>query len=268
MRALVPLLATAALAGCLQAPGPPLPPAAEAPARAQAFGYVAQACDGYLLALLVDPARTDPVLPPGFHLRDPSAFFREAPTATGQALVIVAAMACGSSSLGDGPFQEAFAAIFVQPPAVAGDRLPAQFDFYETDHVARGPLAASLAAYGWQATAANLTIQPVAVQGTPEQFTLRADGQGRLFSFGGATPAPRDYGDSLVRLWRDGPAGIARIDYTLPLQFGFGPGTCTLSATTRVAAVAGTAPPGPVVAAKLGFSFPATVVLEPGRHAR
>lgn len=269
MRSPLALLTIALLAGCLQAgapPGPPSPP----PAADPAFSYEARGCDGYLLALLVEPGRTDPYLPPGFHLRDPADFFDESPTATGQALVVVAAMLCAGGSL-DGAtipaYQEAFAAVFVQPPAVAGERPAASFDFYEVDHFAPpGGLGDALAAWDWPVTAANLTAQPRGFGGTQE-FTLRADGPPRLFSFRGATPVPRDDGTSLVRLWRDTPGGLGRVDYTLPLQFGFGPGTCSLAAPTQVAAIVGPGCPAPLVAARATFGFPAAAVLEAGRHA-
>jgi hypothetical protein len=273
MRAAPALLAAALLAGCLHAAAPPASSAPPAATPDPAFAYEARGCDGYLLALLVEPARTDPFLPPGFHLRDPADFFRELRTGTGQALVVMAALLCAGGSLRNGTipaFQEAFAGIFVLPPTVAGERPPAAFDFYETDHLAPpGPLRDALASWEWPALAANLTAQPLALQGTPQEFTLRADGPPRLFTFAGATPAPRDYGISVVRFWRDTPGGVARIDHTLPLQFGFGPGTCNLGAALRVAALAG---PGAcsaaVVAARQSFPFPATAVLEAGRHAQ
>ncbi|MEA3143919.1 MAG: hypothetical protein QOG31_1243 [Thermoplasmata archaeon] len=271
MRAPLALLAVALLAGCAQPqPGPALAPGEAGAAESASFSYGGQVCDAYLLAILVDPARTDPYLPPGFHLRDPSGFFPGVLPATGQALVILSAFLCGSAAGGNGTFQEAFAGVFVQPPAVLGERAPAQYDFYEVDHVTPpGALRAGLAAWGWDALAGNLSAQPVAPQGRPAQFTLRADGRPPLFTFGGAAAAPRTEGVVLVRLWRDGAPGVGRIDYALPLDFSFGPGTCTLSAALRTAALAGPgACPAAVVAAGPSFSFAATATLERGRHAR
>ncbi|MEA3203478.1 MAG: hypothetical protein QOI63_1153 [Thermoplasmata archaeon] len=275
MRASPALLAVAvlallpALAGCAQMPLPQ-PMTVPPPPPPQVFTYQAQRCDGYLLGLVADPARTDPDLPPGFHLRDPADFFRDVlPTATGQALVVVTAVLCGGATLGAGTFQEAFAGIFVQPPAVDGNRTTAQYDFYGIDHLSPpGPLRTALAAWGWPVLAANLTARPVAPGGVPAQFTVSAAAPPLAFSFGGATPAPRDYGTSIVRLWRDTPAGVARVDYTLPLSLGFGPGTCFLGPATRAAAVVGPGTCSGVVATRLGFPLPATAVLESGQHAR
>lgn len=270
MRLSPALLSLALLAGCLQPTGPATGPGGPAAAADLGFRFSAQGCDGYLLGLVVDPANTDKVLPPGFHLRDPADFFREVPTATGQALVVLAATLCAGATVANATvpaFQEAFAGIFVQPPAVEGARPVATYDFYETDHLAAdAALRHALAAWRWPAAPANLSATPVTVQGQHEQFSVQAFGSRFLFRFGGATPLPRDDGDTLVRFWRDAPAGLGRLDYHLPLSFSFGPGTCALG-DLHAAAVAGGGCPPPLVAARHAFGYSANATLEVGRHA-
>lgn len=283
-------LAAVAAAGCVQAPllgalppEPGLPPP-------QTFTDAHDGCTGYLLGLLIDPMRTDSVLPPGFHLRDAREFLHG--VGTGQALLLVLVTLCAPTA--ERPaWRDATAALFVQPPTVAGERPPADHDVYEVEHYSPEPdVRARLGAWGWPV--ANLTLEREEVAELDGQpFGVAAGRQparigpvqtwgDALFRFGGAT-APQDVAGSApvtLRIWRDTPVGLARLDYATHLPLGSGLGYCVFHPDSTLSRLTGTtacgAPtqdqqgpePQPHLVATFDADFRATGVLQPGVRAQ
>lgn len=157
------------LAGCVQAPPKDLfAPKEKVLPPPETFVYDEEACNVYVLGLLVEPSLTDRYLPPGFHLRDPEWFY-ESPVprappppllppvpppqaATGQALVVNLLFLCDPpSEPGSVPFSESHVGVFVLPPAVRGQRDNATLDIYEVDHYSQGDglLRQRLPAWEW-----------------------------------------------------------------------------------------------------------------------
>jgi hypothetical protein len=282
-------VAALAAAGCVQAPLAALP-AAPVPAAAQAFTDAHDGCTGYLLAILLDPARTDPYLPPGFHLRDAKDFVRG--VATGQALLLVLANLCAPTA-SQPQWGDATAAVYVQPPAVEGDRPPADYDLYEVEHYSPEPaLQAHLRAWEWPATNVSLEDASAVRELHESAFSFAAGRQpspvaalpqdgGALFRFGGATPVPHaaaPFTPAVARVWRDTPLGLAHLDYSLSLSTDLGSGTCTFQAGSLLAQVTGstacglpdsaTGAPEPNLVGTFATSFRAAGVLQPGVRAQ
>ncbi|MCA1811554.1 MAG: hypothetical protein LC623_06035 [Halobacteriales archaeon] len=280
-----------AAAGCLQAPlltALPTEPALPAP---ETFADSHDGCTGYLLAMLIDPVRTDAVLPPGFHLRDPREFLRG--VGTGQALLLVAATRCAPTA--EQPlWRDATAAIFVQAPAVDGERPPADYDVYEVEHYSPEPaVQARLRAWGWPV--ANVSLEEEGKAELRAQASAFVFAAGRepappplpdlagdaLLRFGGTTAPEVAVGShpAVLRIWRETPTGLAHLDHSTSLPLGGGSGYCSFRPNSTLARLTGTttcASPRPAVwepepALVATFALPhfhAVAVLQRGVHAQ
>lgn len=284
-------VAAVAAAGCVEAPLLAAPPPEPTLPPPETFAEAHDGCTGHLLALLIDPMRTDQVLPPGFHLRDPKEFFQG--IGTGQALLVVVATLCAPTA--ERPtWRDATAGLFVQPPAVEGERPPAAYDLYEVEHYSTEPAVRDrLRGWGWPV--ANVTVERegvpalrshplgVAAGRQPAPLGPLPDAGGdALFRFGGASvPEDVDAGNPVVlRVWRDTPAGIGRLDYSTQLPVGGGSGYCAFRSDSTLARLTGTTvcsgpaqstqewTPQPNLVATFTFDVRATGVLQRGVHAK
>lgn len=243
-----------AVAGCLQPATLATTPTVPGPPAAETFTDAHDGCTGYLLALLVDPALTDPYLPPGFHLRDPQDFLQKG-TGTGQALLLVWAALCEPTAQ-QPAWRDGSAAIYVQPPAVEGDRPTADHDLYEIAHYSPEPsMQQRLAAWRWPVANVSLDGQAPAPQAAGQAFSFAAGSpQGAqtpilpgvasdaLFSFGGPTPLPpQAFGprDGVLRTWRDTPAGLGHLDQSMALALNLGGGYCAFQQDSVLAQATG-----------------------------
>ncbi|MEA3143920.1 MAG: hypothetical protein QOG31_1244 [Thermoplasmata archaeon] len=283
-------VAAVAAAGCLQAPAlATLPPAAAAHAP-ETFTDARDGCTGYLLAVLVNPLRTDRFLPPGFHLRDAKDFLHG--VSTGPALLIVAANLCAPTR--DTPlWRDGAAVLFVEAPAVVGERPAADYDLYEIEHYSPEPgVRERLRAWEWPVTNVSLADESVP-EARPEAFTFAAgrhsaplgtlpalDGSA-LFRFGGPTPVPPEaapLASAVARIWRDTPAGLGHMDYSMPVPLNLGSGYCTFQPGSVLEQLTGasvcnapTGKPGwapqPVLVGTFSTDFHAVGILQRGVHA-
>lgn len=238
-------------------PAPPPPPA---PA-------VAMACENGLLFQFVDYGETDAYLPPGFHPRDPQAFLG-ASVAFGMAGVLLLALSCEGA---DGPYNTASVAIFIEAPSVPGAG-EARFNFYEVERYSEAwDFNETLVPAGWVRIPgrAAFTMTDNSDQARAG-FTVVSDTEGRMASFQGSMAAPVALGPAAVRFWRDGPAGVAYVQYEADLQPLAGPGICTIRPGTTLAdltvrdefvplmGIVGCPPEEPVVATFPGLRLNAT----------
>ncbi|HUR63052.1 MAG TPA: hypothetical protein VM241_01080 [Candidatus Thermoplasmatota archaeon] len=284
-------VAALAAAGCLQAPALATLPAAAAPRAPETFTDARDGCTGYLLAVLLDPQLTDPFLPPGFHLRDAKDLLRG--VSTGQALLIVAANLCAPTR--DTPlWRDGAAVLFVETPAVEGERPAADYDLYEIEHYSpEASVRERLRAWEWPVT--NVTLADESVpEARQEAFSFAAGRHGvplatlptldgsALFRFGGPTPVPPEAApltSAVARIWRDTPAGLGHMDYSMPLPLNLGTGHCTFQPGSVLEQLTGAsvcnAPTGkagwapqPALVATFSTSFHAVGILQRGVHAR
>ncbi|MFA5942938.1 MAG: hypothetical protein WC876_00555 [Candidatus Thermoplasmatota archaeon] len=239
-------------------------------------------CENALLFQFVEYADTDRYLPPGFHPRDPQAFL-SSPAAFGRAGVLLIVLEC----LGDDglAFSSASVDIFIEAPLVEGLE-PAAFNFYEVERVSPpGPWDSVLAGADWPilpgTASVNITFGVVATQSAIGSTEVR-DNQGQRALFVGAMDAPVSLGNATVRFWRQGPAGLAYLEYSANLQPIAGGGTCYLREGTAMAVFARSTPAGnvgpinelacppgdPIIATFPVFRVNATAVSLPGVHAQ
>jgi hypothetical protein len=266
------------LAGCLggdpaATPAPtPADPSPTAPAPVQL------ACQNALLFQFVDYAETDPYLPPGFHIRDPQGFLTISPVAFGQAGVLVLTLSCTGAA---GPYNMAGVEIFVEPPAVPGVEA-GTFDFYEVERYSSAwDFNDTLVPALWTRIPGHvdftmLETSPNARAG----FANITDGEGPMASFSGTMDANVGLGPSVVRFWRDAPAGLAYVEYRADLQPLAGPGVCSIRPGTVLADLTipnefhpllpyTACPPGePVIATFPGLVVDATARFLPGVRAQ
>jgi hypothetical protein len=282
------LAATALGAGCLSGPGPPAPPAPRpAAVPVQSAAYEGLACENALLFLLVDYAKTDPYLPPGFHPRDPQEFLVGFPASFGSAAVLFLEVTCPSPG---GNLTAGSIDVFVQRPTVPGAD-DARFDFYEVARYSHGgEFGGLLDGAGWPRIDGSVGLH--LTRGvTQRSWFIQAnasDELGPAVTFlGGALPSNGttiELGPSLVRFWHEGAGGLASYEYDTVLDPWVGPGVCTVREGSPLAAFTGTtgvaAPLGggdvacpdasggsPVVATFPGLVLDGHATLWPGVHA-
>jgi hypothetical protein len=280
----------ALVAGCVQPLVPASLPAAAPPPAPEMFTDAHDGCIGYLLALLVDPQFTDPYLPPGFHLRDPKDFLKHNTVGTGQALALVWADLCAPTT-GEPTWRNGGAGIYVQPPAVEGDRPPADYDLYEVAHFSPEPAVQHRLGV-WEWPVVNTTLEDQTPRPEVRQaglaFTFAAGAQASgplpvagvadnpLFSFGGATPAPPEAASlpaGVLRNWRDTPAGLAHLDLSLRFPLHLGSGYCAFQAGSLLAqltnqTVCGTSQAQPNLVSTYETGVRILGVLQRGVHAK
>ncbi|HUR60892.1 MAG TPA: hypothetical protein VM286_00820 [Candidatus Thermoplasmatota archaeon] len=230
------------LSGCVQPPpkDDPYAPKVKVLPPPETFVFDEEACNAYVLGLLVEPSLTDPYLPPGFHMRDPEWFYEDPvppppppqeplQVATGQALVFILVFKCDAPSEPNAiPFQEAHAGVFVLPPAVRGQTDNATLDFYEIEHYSAGGLLADrLPAWEWPvhnttfkdgSSAANMFRQTAAPHYVPKNVFDNATADNLrevefLLSAGDGDPLP---GLQEPALFSFGGSTTGVIDYEIP----------------------------------------------------
>jgi hypothetical protein len=237
-RAAWAILAVLLLAGCAsEDPAPTATQTADV-ATAQALPTYGPAdCANVLLFQFIDFARTDSVLPPGFHPRDPHAFLKTA-AAIGQAGVMLMALRCQSQAMG--PLNVSFVAVFVEAPVVDG-LPPGQFDFFELARY--GPATefdGALRAAAWPAAEANVTITAVATETEGVDVTASVvDGEGEVAWVAGTAATKVNVGAGPTRFWHQTGQGLSYIEYEANLDANLGSGLCRARAGTPFAAFVG-----------------------------
>jgi hypothetical protein len=234
----------AAVAGCLAGPSPPAPtPQRPAPGTVESAAYDDLACRNALLFLLVDYAKTDAYLPPGFHPRDPQEFLVGFPASFGSAAVLFIAVDCPSPQ---GNLTAGSIDIFVQRPAVAGAE-DSRFDFYEVARYGRaGEFGGLLDQARWPRADGGVSL--MLAEGTTQRswflWANATDAMGPVASFLGAATSTAgttiELGPSLVRFWHEDGGGLASYEYDTVLEPWVGPGACTVREGSPLAAFTGT----------------------------
>ncbi|MEA3136186.1 MAG: hypothetical protein QOC71_467 [Thermoplasmata archaeon] len=194
---------------------------------------VVLACQNGLLFQFVDYAETDPYLPPGFHIRDPQGFLTISPVAFGQAGVLLITLRCEGAA---GPYNMAGVDIFVEAPSVPGVDA-ATFDFYEVERYSSAwDFNDTLAPALWPRIPGHVNFTMLEnAEGARAGFANVTDDKGHMASFTGTMDANVGLGPSVVRFWRDGPGGLAYVEYQADLQPLAGPGICSIRPGTTLA---------------------------------
>ncbi len=193
----------------------------------------ADACDGATAIILLDFAQANLWLPAGYHARDAQGLLGF-DVSTGKAAAFVAALDCDRSVWSADGLQVAFVAFFVEPPVLAGERPPVQYDFYQPATFADAAFAAALAADGWRAQPANVSVQLDVFGAGGTATASSGNGTATQFSLIAVAPAPvpddvpgigfQDWG---LRFWHDLPAGTGYLEYRFSLDVPVGPVACT-----------------------------------------
>lgn len=259
MRALLPAISVLLLAGCATTTQDLLAPPPSDPVATFLSSYSAKNCSEGGLALLVEPAAAQALLPEGYQPRDAGDFFGLG-IPTGKAVVYLNAQRCETSTLAS-PLTEGQMNVYVVPPDAA---LPAAFDFYELDFATETPeVLAKFAGVGWNGTMGDVALAPAALPRGAAAVGAVANATIAWFSFDVDTPAENPL-DGIGRFWRETQNGLARADHRLTTTLTAGAASCELGVGTPPAVALGKTECGPgdaIGIVLLPFDYEATFFL-------
>lgn len=181
-------------------------------------------CSESLLMFLVEPATAQKALPEGFEAADAQDWLGT-PFETGKSMVVATAARCESATIAQGPYDESYVAVTIEPPDIDGDRTGAVNLYIVSAATGNADMQARYDEFGWATFGTQVTLEssydpPVTGQGAV------ADEQGEVFSFestGPWTPMPIE---GTYRWWHASDLGVSYVDYEMDFETHLGRLTC------------------------------------------
>lgn len=181
------------------------------------------------MVVLVEFAQAQKHLPKGFKARDAQGLLG-LPASSGRGAVALNAVNCGQSELTAQDVSEGKLVVYVDPPNVAGERPPAEPNFYEVArYTPNEEMLRLLRAVGWRALEGSvaIAIQTQASGAATGNGEVRDDEGIVVHTFGMTAPAPAPLA-GLARFWHDTPGGVAYFDYKADTNVAQGSGSCSI----------------------------------------
>lgn len=227
------------LAGCVTPPGETPDAQGELADLTQpfTFAYNGSACTESDVIFLVDQAKLQAQLPPGYKAADASSL-GGAPIApnTGKGAVLANAYVCDKTSLNES-IVEGQLTILIDQPKMKVDGPTAALNFYEiARYTGNDSVARALDSIGWPHYHGEVKATMSRTGGTGD---VTIDGA-KAYSFSVTTPAASTL-QGTARFWHAIVNGTAWIDYTFatPVDQLLGTAECTVTAGSPLANITG-----------------------------